>query len=56
MEDRDRMRTAFYEGDVWKQELEAIAMPLLESYDVSVCETSGGCVWDGPCTGGIPAS
>jgi len=56
LEDRDRMRTAFYEGDVWKQELEAIAMPLLESYDVSVCETSGGCVWDGPCTGGIPAS
>jgi len=48
MEERDRMRTAFYEGELWKNELEAVAMPMLESYDVILCETSSGCVFDGP--------
>jgi hypothetical protein len=42
------MRDAFYGGELWKNELEAIAMPLLESYDVIVCETSPGYVFDGP--------
>lgn len=45
---RERMRNAFYEGALWKNELEPIAMPLLESYDVILCETSGGYVCDGP--------
>jgi len=48
LEERERMRTAFYEGDVWKKELEAIAMPMLESYDVTLCETAPGCVFDLP--------
>ena len=48
LEERERMRNAFYEGEVWKNELEAIAMPLLESYDVILCETSSGYVFDGP--------
>ena len=48
LEERERMRTAFYEGPVWKNELEAIAMPMLESYDVILCETSPGYVCDGP--------
>ena len=46
--ERDRMKDAFYEGDLWKNELEAIAMPMLESYDVILCETSPGCVFDVP--------
>lgn len=46
MEERDRMKDAFYEGPVWKNELEAIAMPMLDSYDVILCETSPGCVFD----------
>ena len=46
LEERERMRDAFYEGDPWKSELEAIAMPMLESYDVILCETSPGCVFD----------
>lgn len=46
LEDRDRMREAFYEGDLWKNELEAIAMPMLESYDVTICEMSDGYVCD----------
>ena len=46
LEDRDRMKNAFYEGDLWKNELEAIAMQMLDSYDVILCETSPGCVFD----------
>ncbi len=51
LEDRDRMKNAFYEGELWKNELEAIAMPLIESYDVILCETSSGYVCDGPLEG-----
>jgi hypothetical protein len=48
LEERERMRNDFYGGDLWKNELEAIAMPMLESYDVILCETSAGYVCDGP--------
>lgn len=48
LDERDRMKEAFYEGKLWKDELEAIAMPMLESYDVTLCETSAGYVFDGP--------
>ena len=48
LEERDRMKKAFYEGDLWKNELEALAMPMLDSYDVILCETSSGCVFDVP--------
>jgi len=46
LEERDRMKDDFYEGPVWKNELEAIAMPMLDSYDVTLCEASSGCVFD----------
>lgn len=42
LEERDEMKNAFYESDLWRNELEAIAMPMLESYDVILCETSSG--------------
>ena len=42
LEERDRMKDAFYEGPLWKNELEAIAMPMIDSYDVILCETSSG--------------
>jgi NIPSNAP len=48
LEERDRMKDAFYEGDLWKNELEGIAMPMIDSYDVILCETSPGCVFDIP--------
>ena len=48
LEERDRMKAAFYEGELWKNELEAIAMPMIDSYDVILCETAPGCVFDGP--------
>ncbi len=47
LEERDRMKDAFYGGELWKKELEPIAMSLLESYDVILCETSTGYVFDG---------
>jgi hypothetical protein len=46
LEERERMKDAFYSGEIWKNELEAIAMPLIDSYDVILCETSPGCVFD----------
>jgi hypothetical protein len=46
LEERDRMKDAFYEGELWKNELESIAMPMIDSYDVILCETSSGCVFD----------
>ena len=46
LEERDRMKDVFYSSDTWKNELEPIAMPLLDSYDVILCETSPGCVFD----------
>ena len=48
LDERDQMKKAFYEGELWKNELEAIAMPMLESYDVILCQTSPGCVFDVP--------
>jgi heme-degrading monooxygenase HmoA len=46
LDERDRMKDAFYRSELWKNELERIAMPLLDSYDVILCETSPGCVFD----------
>ncbi len=40
LEERDRMKDAFYEGPLWKNELEAIAMPMLEEYSVALTETT----------------
>lgn len=36
--DRDRMKAALYEGKKWKDELEKIAMPMLERYEVTVAD------------------
>ena len=46
LEERDRIRDAFYGSELWKNELEGLAMPLLDSYDVILCEESPGCVYD----------
>jgi len=51
MDERERMKNDFYEGDLWKNELESIAMPMLDSYDVILCATSPGCVFDDPRAG-----
>ncbi len=47
LEERDRMKEAFYEGPPWKGELEGLVMPLLETYLVVVCQASPR-MFDGP--------
>ena len=46
LEERDRMRSAFYDGEEWKTELEAIAMQMLESYTVTLTALPPGFVDD----------
>jgi hypothetical protein len=48
LEARDEMKNAFYGSDLWKNDLEGIAMPLIESYDVILCESSTGYSSDFP--------
>ena len=45
---REQIKNDFYGGEIWKNELERLAMPMLDSYDVILCETSAGYVCDGP--------
>lgn len=47
LEERDRMKAAFYEGAPWKNELEGLVMPLLDEYSVVLCEASSR-YFDGP--------
>ncbi len=35
---RDPMKSKFYDGPLWKDELEAVAMPMIEKYDVVLVE------------------
>jgi len=42
LEERERMKSAFYDGEVWKNELEAILMPMIESYSAVFTEPAPG--------------
>ena len=42
LESRERMRNEFYEGKLWKDELEGKLMPILEKYDVVIVEAKKG--------------
>jgi hypothetical protein len=37
---REPMKAKFYEGELWKRELENILLPMLENYEVVVVEDS----------------
>jgi hypothetical protein len=41
IESREPMKARFYEGELWKGELENVLMPMIEKYDVVVVEDSG---------------
>lgn len=41
---RERMKAAFYEGELWKRELENLVMPMLEKYDVVVVDDPDGII------------
>jgi hypothetical protein len=44
MASRDPMKARFYEGELWRQELEQVVMPMLEKYDVTLVEDPGGLI------------
>jgi hypothetical protein len=37
---RDPMKAMFYEGDLWKRELENVMMPMIDKYEVVVVDDS----------------
>jgi hypothetical protein len=39
---REPMKAQFYEGPLWKQELEQVLLPMLEKYEVIVVEAKDG--------------
>src|SRR5262249_39549980 len=41
---REPMEAKFYEGELWKNELENVLMPMLDKYDVVVVEDPQGLV------------
>ena len=41
---REPMKAKFYEGDLWKNELENVLMPLLEKYEVVLVEDTDGLI------------
>ena len=42
LKSREQMRDQFYEGKLWKEELEQKLMPMIEKYNVVVVETKDG--------------
>ena len=42
LESREAIKAQFYEGRLWKEELEAVLMPMLERYDVVVADDPDG--------------
>ena len=41
---REPMKARFYEGELWKRELENLLMPMLESYAVVVVDDGAGLI------------
>jgi hypothetical protein len=35
---REPMKARFYEGELWKRELESVLMPMLDKYDVTLVD------------------
>jgi len=38
LESREPMKARFYEGELWKRELESVLMPMIDKYEVVVVE------------------
>jgi NIPSNAP len=46
---REPMKASFYEGDLWKNELEHVLMPMLERYEAVLVEDAEGLIrWEPP--------
>ena len=44
LQSREPMKAKFYEGELWKRELESVLMPMIEKYDVVLVDDPGGLV------------
>lgn len=44
LESREPMKAQFYEGKLWKSELENVLMPMLEKYDVVLVDDPSGLI------------
>ena len=40
----DPMEAKFYEGELWKTELESVLLPMLEKYDVVLVDDAEGLI------------
>ena len=40
MASREPMKASFYEGDLWKRELESVLMPMIDKYEVVLVDDS----------------
>jgi hypothetical protein len=50
LQSREILKSRFYEGTVWKNELEEILMPMLDKYEVAVVEVPDRLLpWEAPC-------
>jgi hypothetical protein len=41
---REPMKAKFYEGELWKKELEHVMMPMIETYDVVLVDDPNGLI------------
>jgi hypothetical protein len=41
---REPMKAKFYEGELWKRELESVLMPMIDKYEVVLVDDPGGLV------------
>ena len=41
---REPLKAKFYEGELWKNELESLLMPMLEKYEVVVVDDADGLI------------
>lgn len=44
LESREPMKARFYEGELWRRELEQTLMPILEKYEVVLVEDTEGMI------------
>jgi NIPSNAP len=42
LESREPMKSQFYDGELWKRELEGVLMPMLDKYEVVLVEDTAG--------------
>ena len=50
LDSREPMKAKFYEGELWKRELENLLMPMIEKYDVVLVDDPEGKIHWYPCS------